>query len=106
MVRYNSFHRSLPFTPVARFLLGIFDMFSGPSTTTAETLTGDQLGDGLSISVWNPHAQWRAVAPVFAVEIDPERYRFTVHYDQQDAFSDALEIPHLQERTDPQLVFT
>jgi len=58
MVRDNSFHWSLPCTPVARFVLGIiFVMFSGPSTTTAQILTGDQLGDGLSISVWNPHTQ-------------------------------------------------
>ena len=73
MVQDNSFHWSLP---VARFLLGItFVMFSGPSTTTAQTLTEDQLGDGLSISVWNPHAQCPDVAPLVAVEIDPDRDR-------------------------------
>ena len=65
MVRDNSFHWSLPFAPVARFLLGIiFVMFSGPATTTAQTLTEDQLGDGLSISVWNPHTQCPDVAPL------------------------------------------
>jgi uncharacterized protein YigE (DUF2233 family) len=106
MVRDNSFHWSLPFTPVARFLLGIiFVMFSGLSTTTAQTLTGDQLGDGLSISVWNPHTQCPDVAPLVAVEIDPDRYRFTVHYYQQDGFSDPLDIRQWQERTGHDLVF-
>jgi len=106
MVRDNSFHSSLPFTPVARFLLGIiFVMFSGPSTTTAQTLTGDQLGDGLSISVWKPEAQCPNVAPLIAVEIDPDRYRFTVHYYQQDGFSDPLDIRQWQERTGHDLVF-
>ena len=89
MVRDNSFYQSLLFTPVALFLLGVvFIMFSGPLTTTAQTLTEDQLGDGLSISVWDPHTQCPDVAPLVAVEIDPDRYRFTVHYYQQDGFSD------------------
>ena len=106
MVQDNSFHRSLPCTPVAWFLLGIiFVMFSGPSTTTAQTLTGDHLGDGLSISVWNPQAQCSDIAPLIAVEIDPNRYRFTVHYYQQDGFSDPLDIRQWQERTGHDLVF-
>ncbi len=106
MVQDNSFHRSLPFTPVAWFLLGIiFVMFSGPSTTTAQTLTEDHLGDGLSISVWNPQAQCSDIAPLIAVEIDPNRYRFTVHYYQQDGFSDPLDIRQWQERTGHDLVF-
>ena len=106
MAQDNSFHWSLPFAPVAQFLLGIiFVMFSGPSTTTAQTLTGDQLGDGLSISVWNPHTQCPDVAPLVAVEIDPDRYRFTVHYYQQDGLSDPLDIRQWQERTGHDLVF-
>ena len=106
MVRDNSFHWSLSFTHVARFLLGItFVMFSGPATATAQTLTGDQLGDGLSISVWDPHTQCPNVAPLVAVEIDPDRYRFTVHYYQQDGFSDPLDIRQWQERTGHDLVF-
>ena len=106
MMRDNSFHWSLSFTPAARFLLGIiFVMFSGPLTATAQTLTGDQLGNGLSISVWNPHTQCPDVAPLVAVEIDPDRYRFTVHYYQQDGFSDPLDIRQWQERTGHDLVF-
>ena len=106
MAQDNSFHWSLPFVPVARFLLGIiFVMFSGPSTTTAQTLTGDQLGNGLSISVWSPQTQCPDVAPLVAVEIDPDRYRFTVHYYQQDGLSDPLDIRQWQERTGHDLVF-
>ena len=106
MVQDNSFHWSFPFTHVARILLGIiFVMVSGPVTTTAQTLTGDQLGDGLSISVWDPHTQCPDVAPLVAVEIDPDRYRFTVHYYQQDGFSDPLDIRQWQERTGHDLVF-
>jgi uncharacterized protein YigE (DUF2233 family) len=106
MVRDNSFHRSLLFTPAALFLLGVvFFMFSGPLATTAQTLTEDQLGDGLSISVWDPHTQCPEVAPLVAVEIDPDRYRFSVHYYQEDGFSDPLDIRQWQEQTGHDLVF-
>jgi len=106
MIRDNSFPWSLSFTPAARFFLGIiFVIFSGPLTTTAQTLTGDQLGNGLSISVWNPHTQCPAIAPLITVEIDPDRYRFTVHYYQQDGFSEPLDIRQWQERTGHDLVF-
>ncbi len=106
MARDNSFYRSFLFRPVALFLLGIvLVMFSRPSTTTAQTLTEDQLGDGLSISVWDPRTQCPGVAPLVAVEIDPDRYRFTVHFYQQDGFSDPLDIRQWQEHTGHDLVF-
>jgi len=106
MVRDNSFCGSLSFTPVARFFLGIiFILLSGPSMAMAQILTGDQLGNGLSISVWNPPTQCPDVAPLIAVEIDPDRYSFTVHYYQQDGFSDPLDIRQWQERTGHDLVF-
>ena len=106
MIRDYSFYRSLPFSPVALLLLGIaFMMFSEPSTTRAQALTGDRLGNGLSISVWDPRTQCPDVAPLVAVEIDPDRYRFTVHYYQQDGFSEPLDIRQWQEQTGHDLVF-
>jgi hypothetical protein len=106
MVWDNGFHWSLLFTHVARFLPGIIlVMFIGPSTATTQTLMEDQLGDGLSISVWNPHTQCPDVAPLVAVEIDPNLYRFTVHYYLQDGLSDPLDIHQWQERTGHDLVF-
>ncbi|MEP6958303.1 MAG: hypothetical protein ABI980_06200 [Nitrospirota bacterium] len=80
-------------------------MSIGSSTTMAQPLIGDQLGEGLSISVWNPPSQCPDVAPLVAVEIDPDRYRFTVHYYQQDGLSDPLDIRQWQERTGHDLVF-
>jgi uncharacterized protein YigE (DUF2233 family) len=91
---------------VARLLLGlIFVISGGRSIATAQTLIGDQLGNGLSISVWGPHAQCPGVAPLVVVEIDPDRYRFAVHYYQQDGFSEPLDIRQWQERTGHDLVF-
>jgi uncharacterized protein YigE (DUF2233 family) len=42
---------------------------------------------------------------LIAVEIDPNRYRFTVHYYQQEGLSDPLDIRQWQERTGHDLVF-
>jgi hypothetical protein len=39
------------------------------------------------------------------VEIDPDRYRFTVHYYQEDGFSNPLDIRQWQERTGHDVVF-
>jgi uncharacterized protein YigE (DUF2233 family) len=103
MVQNNRFRLSLS---VARLLLcTIFVIFSELSTTTAQTLTGGQLADGLSLSVWNPDSQCPEVAPLVAVEIDPDRYRFSVHYYQQDGYSGPLDIRQWQERTGHDLVF-
>ena len=103
MVWDNRFFSSCP---LAQILPGIiFVMSIGPSTTMAQPLIGDQLGEGLSISVWNPPSQCPDVAPLVAVEIDPDRYRFTVHYYQQDGLSDPLDIRQWQERTGHDLVF-
>lgn len=103
MAQNTHFQLSLP---VARVLLSIIlFMFSDISTTPAQIITEDQLGDGLSVSIWNPQAQCPDVAPLVAVEIDPDRYRFTVHYYQEDGFSGPLDIRQWQERTGHDLVF-
>lgn len=95
-----------PCTLVTQALLGLLVlMFNGQSIATAQELSGDRLGDGLSISVWNPRAQCPDLAPLIAVDIDPDRYRFAVHYYQQDGHSDPLDIHQWQERTGHDLVF-
>jgi uncharacterized protein YigE (DUF2233 family) len=106
MAHDDSFHRSLSLSPVARFILGIiFVIFCEASATMAQALTEDQLGEGLSISVWGPHTQCPGVAPLVAIEIDPDRYRFSVHYYQEDGYSDPLDVRQWQERTGHDLVF-
>jgi len=103
MVQHTRLQWSLP---VARILLSItFLLFTDLSMTTAQTITEDQFRDGLSISVWNPHTQCPDVGPLVVVEVDPDRYSFTVHYYQQDGLSDPLDIRQWQARTGHDLVF-
>jgi uncharacterized protein YigE (DUF2233 family) len=80
-------------------------MFGGPSAALAQSLTGDRLGEGLSISIWSPQAKCPDVPPLVAIDVDPERYRFTVHYYQQDGLTNPLDIHQWQERTGHDLVF-
>lgn len=105
MVRNNRFYRSRSCTSVALLFLGIlFLVLIGPQTT-GQTLASDRLRDGLSISVWDPHTQCPEVAPLVAVEIDPDRYSFTVHYYQQDGLPEPPDIRRWQEQTGHDLVF-
>jgi hypothetical protein len=104
MVQDNSVYRSL-FSIALPLLGSIVVMLGGPQTTTGQTLTGDRLGNGLSISVWDPHTQCPDVAPLVAVEIDPDRYRFTVHQYQQHGLSEPPDIREWQEQTGHDLVF-
>jgi uncharacterized protein YigE (DUF2233 family) len=104
MVQDNSFYRSL-FSIALPLLGSLFVILIGPPPTTGQTLTGDRLGNGLSISVWDPHTQCPDVAPLVAVEIDPDRYRFTVHQYQQQGLSEPPDIREWQEQTGHDLVF-
>jgi len=104
MVQDNSFYRSL-FSIALPLLGSLFVILIGPPPTTGQTFTGDRLGNGLSISVWDPHAQCPDVAPLVAVEIDPDRYRFTVHQYQQQGLSEPPDIREWQEQTGHDLVF-
>lgn len=106
MAQDKSFYRPLSLTRSAWFLLAILIvMSSGPSATMAQSLTGDRLGEGLSISIWNPQAKCPDVPPLVAIDVDPDRYRFTVHYYQQDGLTNPLDIHQWQERTGHDLVF-
>jgi len=93
-------------THVTGFLLGfIVAMFGAATASSAQLHTGDQLGNGLFISVWTPQPQCADIPPLIAVDIDPDRYRFTVHYYQQEGLSSPLDIHQWQERTGHDLVF-
>lgn len=106
MAQEKSFHRGLPLPCLAGLLLVILlVLFGGPPAVLAQSLTGERLGEGLSISIWSPQAKCPNVPPLVAIDVDPERYRFTVHYYQQDGLTNPLEIHQWQERTSHDLVF-
>ncbi len=82
------------------FFLGI-----GLFPAGAEPLSWDPLKDGLRIALWIPPRTCPDVPPLIAVEIDPDRYRFAVHYYRNDRFVEPPDIQEWQNRTGHDLVF-
>jgi len=77
----------------------------GISPVWAQSLHWDRLADGLSIALWTPPSPCRDVPPLIAVDIDPDRYRFQVHYYRNDQLNEPLDIHEWQLRTGHDLVF-
>jgi uncharacterized protein YigE (DUF2233 family) len=95
-----------PYTPLITILLGILiGMSSENRAGWAAPVSWDHLADGLAITLWTPPPPCRGVPPLLAVEIDPARYRFSVHYYRNDRFDEPPDIHEWQVRTGHDLVF-
>ena len=77
----------------------------GPGPVYAQSITWDRLAEGLAIGVWAPPAVCPDVAPLVATEIDPKRYRFSVHYYRNEPVGEPPDIHEWQTRTGHDLVF-
>lgn len=77
----------------------------GPVPAWAQPVLWDRLADGLSIALWNPAPSCRDIPPLIAVDIDPDRYRFHVHYYRNERLNDPLDVHEWQVRTGHDLVF-
>ena len=104
MPQFHGFHRSFP----SRSILLLFTLlfFSGEvRPDTAHAMTWDRLAEGLAVTVWNPSPACQDVPPLVVVEIDPVRYRFSVHYYRQEPIPEPPNIQEWQARTGHDLVF-
>jgi uncharacterized protein YigE (DUF2233 family) len=70
----------------------------------AAPLPWDRLADGINIALWNPSA-CADVPPLVTVDIDPARYRFSVHHFRAEQLEEPLDILEWQTRTGHDLVF-
>lgn len=90
----------------ATLLLGTVWLVIGlPHPATAQTLKWDPVAEGLSVTVWTPQAPCQDVPPLVAIDIDPDRYRFSVHHYQQEGLSVPPDIHQWQKQTNHELVF-
>ena len=90
----------------ALILLGI--VFSGTALsgpTSAQSISWDHLGNGLAIGLWNPPPICRDVPQLVVTEIDPVRYRFSVHYFRNEPLREPPDILEWQRRTGHDMVF-
>lgn len=94
------------FSPVALGLCGLLlTLPAWPQPAPAEDLPWERLTDGLSVAVWKPSAHCPDVPPALLTDIDPARYRFTVHHYAQEGLAQPPTIEDWQKRTGHHLLF-
>jgi uncharacterized protein YigE (DUF2233 family) len=71
----------------------------------AQSIAWDRPSDGLAIGVWNPLTSCPDVPPLLVSDIDPLRYRVSVHYFRNEPLSEPPDILEWQRRTGHDLVF-
>jgi len=75
------------------------------STGRAQTMTWDHVAEGLAVTLWFPPAVCQDVPPLIAIDIEPSRYRFSIHYFREEGLEDPPDIREWQRRTGHDVVF-
>jgi len=97
-------HHSYKFP--ALMLVGLFVIgLVREEVASAQSIVWDRPAEGLAIGVWNPPPVCRDVPQLVMVEIDPVRYRFSVHYFRNEPLSTPPDILEWQKRTGHDLIF-
>ena len=65
----------------------------------AEDIQWERLAEGLAVSIWKPGTTCTDVPPTMITDIDPERYRFSVHFYAQEGLSEPPTISQWQQHT-------
>jgi uncharacterized protein YigE (DUF2233 family) len=86
-------------------LAGLSVFASLVTSVSAQSIVWDRLADGLAIGVWDPSAVCQDVPPLIVSQIDPHRYRMSVHYFRNEPFQEPPDIQEWQRRTGHDLVF-
>lgn len=79
--------------------------FPVTATQSAQELSWDRLGEGLAVAVWDPVSVCQDVPPLLFVQVDPERFRFSIHHYQDEGFQTPVTIQEWQRRTGAHLLF-
>ena len=74
-------------------------------SAAAQSVVWDRPTDGLAIGVWDPAPLCPDVPPLVVSDIDPRRYRISVHYFRNEPFQEPPDIHEWQRRTGHDLVF-
>ena len=71
----------------------------------ASEIEWEPLADGLAVSIWQPGDRCPEVPPLLAIDIDPDRQRFSVHYYAEEGLSSPLTIDDWRKRTGHAVLF-
>ena len=72
---------------------------------SAQSIVWDRPAEGLAIGLWNPSPLCPDVPPLVVSQIDPQRYRISVHYFRNELLPEPPDIHEWQRRTGHDLVF-
>jgi uncharacterized protein YigE (DUF2233 family) len=86
-------------------LVGLCLLGAAPGSVSAQSIAWDRPAEGLAIGIWNPLPMCGEVPPLVVSEIDPVRYRISVHYFRNEPLSEPPDINEWQRRTGHDLVF-
>jgi len=84
---------------------GLLLSLSVSHPASAQSIVWDRPADGLAIGVWDPSPLCPDVPPLIVTDIDPLRYRISVHYFRNEPFQEPPDIHEWQRRTGHDLVF-
>lgn len=76
-----------------------------PEAGLAQDIQWERLAEGLTVSVWKPGTTCAEVPPSLVTDIDPEHYRFSVHFYAQEGLAQPPTIEDWQKRTGHHLLF-
>ena len=76
-----------------------------PLTSFGENITWEPLAKGLAVSVWKPGGACPSVPAMLAIDVDPERVRFSVHNYVDERLPKPLTIEQWQKRTGHDVLF-
>lgn len=69
-------------------------------SVSAQELAWDRFTEGLAVSIWTPGARCEdEVPPLYVVQVDPDRFRFSTYYFREEGLSDPPTIQEWQRRT-------
>ncbi|MCP9471818.1 MAG: phosphodiester glycosidase family protein [Nitrospira sp.] len=76
-----------------------------PLPGAATTIQWEPLMDGLAVSVWTPGSSCPAVPDLLAIDADPERVRFSIHYYADEKLARPIPIEQWQKLTGHPVLF-
>jgi uncharacterized protein YigE (DUF2233 family) len=76
-----------------------------PGSAGVSDVAWERLTTGIQVTLWNPVNACPQVPSMLILQVDPERFRFSIHYFRDEGLHAPLSITGWQQRTDAYVVF-
>lgn len=93
------------YAPWMHSLLCISLLLMFTTSAHAQELNWEPLGNGMAASIWKPGERCPETDRFLTIKVDPERYRFSVHYYAQEGLLHPPTIDEWQRRTGHEVLF-